>query len=458
MVIVDLSVVTRKHPYFMRISSGFFSKFAMGVLLALLASSSISVSASPIAEPKGIADGPGIWVNLWSHPKADQVGSYCLKLHNHGIRNVFIQTSRSNTEAIRNPNGLAKLIESCHHYKIRVIAWSFLMLDNPKADAQKLVDAAQFRTPRGHKFDSVAANIEKDLSPWKVEVLSTELRRKLGKNYPLVAVVFSPLNKAPQVAKTPWKMLDKYYDVIAPMNYWNSKYADFKAYDYTRDTIKKVRELVGRPDAEIHLIGDGMKTHGYEIEQFMRACRDYGVTSASLYPHHYVTDEQYKCLTKYSDYFPVNARFSLAAFRELRAKGLFPHVKDPSSSIPRQEFYKLVTERLVGGGNLSHAQVRSFVQKFKLANHDYSPSQSGVSHREAYDMIARAVELKTRALSIGGNQDLSHLEKLIKVSQNRADKWFVQPVQARSASKRSRDHLNYLEASRLILSSSALLK
>ena len=82
------------------------------------------------AAPVGLADGPGIWVNLWSYPTTD-VEAYALKLHNSGIRNVFIQTSRSNTPAIRQPEVLGPLIDACHHYKIRVIAWSFLELGNP---------------------------------------------------------------------------------------------------------------------------------------------------------------------------------------------------------------------------------------------------------------------------------------------------------------------------------------
>ena len=41
---------------------------------------------------KGIADGAGVWVNMWNYP-AD-ADSYCLKLYANGIRNIFIQTSR----------------------------------------------------------------------------------------------------------------------------------------------------------------------------------------------------------------------------------------------------------------------------------------------------------------------------------------------------------------------------
>ncbi len=435
--------------------------FSLAIVMACLSfiSSGTVAQARPLSEPAGIADGPGIWMNIWSHPPVNEVESYCLNLNSHGVRNVFVQTSRSNTEAIRNPDRLARLIETCHRYKIRVIAWSFSMLDSPEADAQKLVAAARFRTPHGHKFDSVAANIEKDLSAWKVEKYSQILRKELGKDYPLVVVVFSPLNRSPQVARTPWKLLDKYYDVIAPMNYWNSKYADYKAYDYTRDTVRKVRELVGRPDAEIHVIGDGMKTHANEIHDFMRACRDNGVTSASLYPFHQVTDEQYDCLARYTDYFPVNARFSLGAFRELRKQGDFVAVKDPSSQVRRNEFYGLIAERLTGKKTGGERELKALVTGLGLSSAYSEPlGREVIGQKEALDVIARAVQIKTRARKRSIPVSLETASQLALKKNPRADKWLIPDARAAVRSHKHLNTLNYLEASRIILSADSALK
>lgn len=456
--IIESFLVARKQLHLMDIRRVFIS----AAIMAFFVSFASSAQAGSLSEPPGIADGPGIWMNIWSHPPVSETEEYCLNLNRHGVRNVFVQTSRSNTEAIRNPDRLGKLIETCHRYKIRVIAWSFSMLDNPEADAQKMVDAAQFRTPKGDKFDSIAANMEKDLSAWKVEKYSRYLRDKLGKDYPLVAVVFSPLNKAPQVARTPWKMLDHYYDVIAPMNYWNSKYADYKAYDYTRDTVKKVRELIGRPDAEIHVIGDGMKTHSKEIHDFMRACRDNGVTSASLYPFHQVTDEQYDCLARYTDYFPVNARFSLAAFKELRKQGEFVAVKDPSSNVSRNEFYSIISRKLTGTEIHDSNALADFVRNFGLDPACSAASGNEViGQKEALDVIARAVDLKARARKMGAPIDPHNPGQLARRARSRADKWFVPSARAAIVSHNnagSHDRLNYLEAARIILSADSALR
>lgn len=274
-----------------------------------------------IPGPEGLADGAGIWVNMWNYPQGD-VTKYCEDLHSKGIRNLFIQTSRSNTEAICHPDKLGPLIDACHFYKIRVIAWSFAELDNPSADADKLIAAGRFLSPTGHHLDALAANMEKNLDQAKVEAYSAKVRAALGPGYPLLAVVYSPLNGAPQVAHIPWKTLDHYYDVIAPMNYWNSKYKKLDPYQYTLTTIQTIRDKVGRPDVEIHVIGDGMGTHSESIMQFLRACQDGEATSASIYPNFKMTAEQMDCISQYSGYFPVNARFRLRHFASCSSRAL----------------------------------------------------------------------------------------------------------------------------------------
>lgn len=432
----------------------------VGIGAASLGSSAIAADRTAhasIAAPAGLADGPGIWMNIWSYPTGD-CNAYALKLHNSGVRNLFIQTSRSNTESIRQPEVLGALIDACHHYKIRVIAWSFLELANPEADAQKLIDASKFRSPTGQTFDAIAPNMEKDLSPAKVERISKHLRAALGPKFPMIAVVFTPLNKAPQVANIPWKMLDQYYDVIAPMNYWNSKYAKLEPYSYTRDTIKKVRELCGRPDVEIHIIGDGMKTHAPEIKDFMRACRDTAVTSASLYPFHQTTDEQYQCLSQYHEYFPVNSRYRLAAFRELLKSGAMPRTAvDPAKAMPRGEFYHLLAHKLTGRNDLQEAQAVKLLMEYGLVPEQHrqafnSPLHTGqpMEHREAYALLANVIEARGKALKLGVKFDG---QKPVNLSRNhkRTD-WFSLPAQAEPAGNQPKQLLTYMDAAHIVLS------
>jgi hypothetical protein len=439
-----------------------FKKAITTVCTALALSLPFAVgawAASNISGPEGLADGPGIWVNMWNYPQGD-IDAYCQNLHAKGIRNLFVQTSRSNTEAITHPQELGALIEACHRYKIRVIAWSFAELQNPIADSDKLVTAARFITPHGQRLDAVAANLEKDLSVAKVESYSRHLRQELGPNYPLVAVVYSPLNHAPQVARIPWKMLDSYYSVLAPMNYWNSHYQKLDPYTYTIGTIQKVRELVGRPDVEIHVIGDGMGTHADSIAQFMRACQQAGATSASLYPNFKVTDEQLDTIAKYAEYFPVNSRFRLAALHEALSNGSLdaPGNIDPASSISRGDFYKLVVREL-GIANQLHlsnpsvssekaAELLNGLGVLDLAHvriqRDLTPEEAlraPVGAKEAFNVVAAVVSVRTAP----------HVALTAAHKKARPDRWFVQPAYAETTDESQGKPLTYLDAAQIVV-------
>ncbi|HEY9775090.1 MAG TPA: hypothetical protein V6C81_15100 [Planktothrix sp.] len=415
--------------------------------------------AGNIAGPEGLADGPGIWVNMWNYPQGS-TDLYCENLHAKGVRNLFIQTSRSNTEAITHPEELGQIIESAHRYKIRVIAWSFAELFNPIADADKLVAAARFTTPHGQRLDAVAANLEKDLSPAKVEPYSQHLREALGPTYPTVAVVYSPLNHAPQVAHIPWKLLDKYYTVLAPMNYWNSKYQKLDAYTYTIATIQAVREKVGRPDVEIHVIGDGMGTHGDSISQFMRACQQAGATSASIYPNYKVTDEQLDTIAKYSEFFPVNSRFRLAALHETLASGSMdsPQGMDPAASISRGDFYKLAVKQLglarqfhLDRSSVTAEQATELLQntgalamaKVHIAN-DTSMDETlraPIDAKEALNVVASVITIRSNPGA--------------KLNAGRHKGWFGQPAYAAEHDSAPSKPVNYLDAAQIVVQASA---
>lgn len=422
---------------------------------------------------EGLAEGAGTWVNMWNYPDSD-LESYCMTMHANGLRNLFVQTSRSNTKAIVHPEKLGLLIDACHHYKIRVIAWSFAELADPETDADKLIEAARFLSPKGERVDAVAANLEKNLESASVEAYSKRLRHELGADYPIIAVVYSPLNKAPQVAQTPWKLLDRYYNVIAPMNYWNGKYKKFDPTQYTLSTIRKIRELIGRPDVEIHVIGDGMGTSPYAVEQFLKACRQAEATSASLYPDQRITTVQLAALSHYSDNFPANSRFRLAAFRELLNNGGFQsiNIADPSKPIKRGEFFRLVYHQLSPPHSMAQLTAVNVVDVLKRIGVLPSPFYQEISEetlnqpidsREAISLIANLVEFKATnrhfpKISHGGNRLVP--DRVVSRTHNRhAQSWFGEPAfAATSNSQGSTDNshtFTYMDAAQIVLQASS---
>ncbi|PZM77618.1 MAG: hypothetical protein DKT66_25395 [Candidatus Melainabacteria bacterium] len=345
----------------------------------------------------GPADGAGLWLNMWNYPLPENADAYCKKMHNHGIRNLFVQTSRSTTPAICEPARLSALIDAAHRYKIRVICWGYHELANPAVDAAKMIAAAKFTSERGDHIDAVAPNLEKNLDAKAVEAYLKDIRAAIGPNMPIMAVVYSPLNRAPQVAKTPWKLLAKYCDIIAPMAYWNSKWQKYSAYDYTWSTVKMVRQLSGKPDVEVHVIGDGMGTKADSINDFMRACKAAEATSASLYPNHQPTDEQLICLSKYFEYFPVNSRYRLFALRELTASGVIEPLAmgDPAASISRGDFYVLVLRQLDRHNVLAK---RSPLERTSLP--------LDVTKVGAYKLLARVKAVDAKGLELASEESL----------------------------------------------------
>ncbi|HEY9786240.1 MAG TPA: hypothetical protein V6D17_12605, partial [Candidatus Obscuribacterales bacterium] len=441
-----------------------------------------SVNHAQMRSLQGLADGAGLWVNMWHYPEVAELDAYCLKLHSQGIRNLFVQTSRSNTPAIANPDKLGPLIEACHKYKIRVIGWAFHELANTAADADKIVAAAQFRSASGDKLDGMAPNLEKNLAKPHVESYLKRIRAALGSDYPLIAVVYSPLNKAPAVAQTPWKTLAEYCDVIAPMAYWNSKYQQFSPYDYTLATVRMIRQLTGRWDVEVHVIGDGMGTRPEAIKNFLRGCRAAEATSASLYPNHKPTGEQLETLSHYFEYFPVNSRFRLAALRELMANGVLdlPAVNDPAASVSRGAFYALLLRQMdhhkliatrarrpdqrtaLDITPIGAYKILSRVKAVGLRPVEDASEESLLEYlsrpvwpREALELVARLVEAKNELKRLPLHA-VEHQARAFKGApgkgrENEVVSWFVQPAFAESWPAREGDRpLSYLDAAQIV--------
>jgi hypothetical protein len=427
----------------------------------------------------GLADGAGIWVNLWNYPEGD-LDAYCQDLTEHGIRNIFLQTSRSNTPAVINPTRMGEIIEASHRHGMRVIAWSFAELANPSTDADKMVEACQYTSPHGQHVDGASPNLEKNLEPGRIESYAKKVREKLGPNYPLIAVVYSPLNKCFEVKRISWPLVAKYFDVIAPMIYWNSKYEKIEPYDYTVKSIKKIRELCGKSDVEISAIGDGMGSSGAAIAEFMRACRDAEATGISLYPNQRITQEQKIAVAHHTDYLKSNSRFRLAAFREYVRQGNLnaPAAYDPSKAITRRDFYQLVVRQMYPA--FTHAKT----DKTKVAHANANlPSQAECKEASGEQALQILIGLglvadMSEMSSIQGILDspiypdeavslmasLLDLDKA-KVSghQNKArrlDHWLVPSAEAENKESHIGNNrpVNYVDAAHMVLQASSALR
>ncbi len=245
--------------------------------------------------------GKGIWVNIWNYPENSDM--YCEYLKSKGIDTIYLQISRSNTPAIQHPEKLNQLIKSAHSRDMKIIGWTYSFLKNPIEDAKRFLIAAFHKTPDGDSLDGMAADLEETTNTRSIETFAKAIRNKVGPKYPLIAITFSPVLKRANPRSYPWKTIASNFDIIAPMTYWhgNKKLRSEKgAYDYTVQTITKIKEYTNKDDIKIHLIGDGQKTSSSEIKGFLKAAREHNVDAGvSLYPWYKPKDHQVEVLGNY---------------------------------------------------------------------------------------------------------------------------------------------------------------
>ena len=120
-----------------------------------------------LAKPP-ITVGKGIWLNIWNYPANPEI--FCEQLKSKGIDTIYLQISRSNTPAIKEPVKLNRIIKSAHERNINVIGWTYSFLKEPISDAHKFIQAVNYRTPDGDKLDGLAADIEEVTNSRAIEM------------------------------------------------------------------------------------------------------------------------------------------------------------------------------------------------------------------------------------------------------------------------------------------------
>ncbi len=259
----------------------------------------ISVNVSFAKNP--ITSGKGIWVNIWNYPSNPD--SYCKYLKSKGIDTIYLQIYRSNTPAIYSPQKLDKVLSSAHDNGLKVIGWGYVFLKNPIEDAKKFLKAINYKNSRGDSLDGMAADIEEVTNSKSIENFARYVRKSVGNEYPLIAITFSPMFRRGDPKHYAWKTIANNFDIIAPMTYWHAlkdKQNQRGAYDFTAQTISRIKEYTQNKDVKIHIIGDGQKTDSSEIKGFLRAASDHGVNAGvSLYPMHVPKKHQIDTLSEY---------------------------------------------------------------------------------------------------------------------------------------------------------------
>ena len=235
-----------------------------------------------------ITSGKGTWVNLWNYPT--DVDKFTKRLKKYHIDTIYLQVNRSTTDVFKNKEAFDAILKKAHEEDIKVIGWSYCFLKDIDSDVRKLVKPALYTSPDGHKLDAMAADIEENISLWAVKTYTEKIKAQLPKDYPMIAITFSPKIKQ----QYPWKYIGENWDVIMPMVYWHGTKdrSEKGVYNFVKDSIADLRTLTGKEDLNIHLITDGDRTHHNEVKLSLEAAKDLGINAGvSIYPEHLASDE-----------------------------------------------------------------------------------------------------------------------------------------------------------------------
>ena len=293
-------------------------------------SPSPSVRATPKPAPKKRVTGPnisafrglGAWVDTYDYDdRPDPVASVA-DMKAHGVKTLYIQTGRWNkpqkdaTEPFADRAVLERWIHAAHARGIKVVGWYLPAYDDITRDVRRTRAIALYRTTLGQRFDALGIDIEyraqvsHDAFNAGVADHARRVRVLLGSKYPIAAITPAPpqMEVRPDYwAGFPWRSLGQHADVFMPMAYWSFRHdcpsnPDHCAYGYTRASVEKIRQLTGKPNVRVHVIGgvaDAITTQ--DVIDFVKAATATNAYGGSLYDYFTTKPEYWAPLAKLND-------------------------------------------------------------------------------------------------------------------------------------------------------------
>jgi len=254
-------------------------------------------------------EGLGSWVDVWDKRAWKDPAAAVKDMSGRGVRTIFIQAGNSRApKGIANRKALARFITEAHARDMFVVAWYLPDLKSGSSDYRRVMQAIEFTTDDGQKFDSFALDIEstavKSLSARNrgLADLTKRIRAEVGPDYPLGAIIPSPVGIEKQTGfwdVFPYAAVAEAYDVILPMAYYTFD-ADkpSEARTYALESMRILRAQPGCEEVPVHLIGGiAGKSTGAEMREFARAAAETDCVGVSIYDWAGMSDKRWQGLT-----------------------------------------------------------------------------------------------------------------------------------------------------------------
>jgi len=256
--------------------------------------STLKINGVPIWKP---VQGKGMWLTLGIAPS--DPNSVAEAAARDGITHLYIESAISPL-GFHGKGSVGPFIDAAHRYHIAVLAWVYPYLYDIASDVALTRQAAAFRSTTGQRFDGIAADLERNMSPAPIRAYSQLVRAELGPNYLLVGVTYPPQS----LPTYPFSEVARQFNVIAPMDYWHQtrtaygldynhmRYGYMYGYRYAQDSIARIRAAAG--NAVISPIGQTFDDFGRlemgphapssaEVHGFLAGSKAAGAIGASFF-------------------------------------------------------------------------------------------------------------------------------------------------------------------------------
>lgn len=214
-----------------------------------------------------------------------------------GVRTLFLQAARwddDSPQGLVDPERLAAMLARAHERGLRVVGWYLPDHVDVGRDLERARQIVDFRAG-DDRFDGLAIDIEYtrgEPDPAKRNAalvdFSQQLRREVT-DRPIAAVVLTAVHLDVVNPRFwpdfPYGELADLYDVWMPMAYWTMRTGDYhNSYNYTRESVERLRDHLGRPDAVVAPIGGiADETDDDQIVHFGDALVDTRAIGGSFY-------------------------------------------------------------------------------------------------------------------------------------------------------------------------------
>jgi hypothetical protein len=276
-----------------------------------LAGGAISSSAGAIVVSTGAEnpyDGLGTWIDIYDHEAWADPWATVASMRAVGVRTIYLQTSNFNRgQPFVHAEEVVRFLDAAAADDLDVVAWYLPGFRDVRTDRKRALAAIRLTTPSGNRFASFALDIESPevadplARTRRLLALSNHLRREVGPNYRLGAIVPSPrrVRTDPYYwSAFPYREIAELYDVFLPMTYFTYRVAgrDGAAW-YTAKNILILRQETAGLQVPIHVIGGiASDATAQETRGFVDTIRARDVIGASYYTFPMIRDDQWRAL------------------------------------------------------------------------------------------------------------------------------------------------------------------